>query len=258
VAIAVVVLALAGGLAVWAPWKSPPLLKPTGLTAGASTISSVAFHWANPASGPPPDKYLVLRGGKVIGSVPGSVTSYHTTGLAPDTAYVYRVAAERGGKRSALSAALVVHTAIPPISAARWQGLSTVAIKIIKGRATIQGTKKWTETWVATPKCTSGPCTVRLAAAMNGHRFKVTMARAGAVYRGTAHSNVFPCGKGSTAFPIRSTLRIRVKLKTAQVTNGAWTASDWSGTMTVVSPYTSSGNYYCPASTQTASLSGAP
>jgi hypothetical protein len=99
---------------------------------------------------------------------------------------------------------------------------------------------------------------VRLAVAMNGHNFKVTMARSGASYHGTAHSDVFPCGKGAAAFPIHSTLTIRVRLRTGQVNNGAWAASTWSGTMTVNSPYTSSGNYYCPASKQTASLSGAP
>src|SRR5262249_62354635 len=35
VAVAVVVLGLIAGLLIWAPWKSPPLLRPAGLTAGA-------------------------------------------------------------------------------------------------------------------------------------------------------------------------------------------------------------------------------
>ncbi len=252
----VVVLGLAAGLVIWAPWKSPPLLRPTGLTAGPVTTSSLAFHWSKPATGPDPDKYLILHDGKVIGSVPGTVTSYQTTGLAPDTAYQYRVAAERGGQRSALSAVVVVHTAIPPVSAARLQGTWAVKIKIIKGRSSINGAKKWAETWLANPKCTTGPCTVRLAAALNGHTFKVTLARAGAVYRGKTHADVFPCGSGSTSFPIRSALTVRVALRTAQVDNGAWTASSWAGTLAISSPYTASGNYYCPASQQTASLVG--
>ena len=42
---AVVVLGLLAGLVIWAPWKSPPLLRPTGLTAGPSTTSSVTFRW---------------------------------------------------------------------------------------------------------------------------------------------------------------------------------------------------------------------
>lgn len=256
--VTVVAVGLVAGLVIWAPWKSPPLLRPTGLAAGTPTTSSVAFHWANPPTGPPPDKYLILHDGKVIGSVSGTVTAYRTTGLAPDTPYQYRVVAERGGKRSAQSALLVVRTAIPPVSAARWDGPWTVDAKITRGSGTIHGAKRWTDTWLASPKCTAGPCTVRLSVAMNGHSFKVTMARSGAVYRGQAHTHVFPCGSGANSFPIRSTLTIRIALTTAQVESGAWMATAWGGTMVVVSPYTASGNYYCPAARQTIALAGSP
>jgi len=92
-AAAVVVLGLIAGLLIWAPWKSPPLLRPAGLTAGPSTTSSVAFRWTGPPTGPPPGRYVILRDGQVAGSVPGTVTSYRGTGLAPATAYRYRVAA---------------------------------------------------------------------------------------------------------------------------------------------------------------------
>ena len=251
-----VVVGLITGLVIWAPWKSPPLLRPTGLTAGALTTDSVAFHWSNPATGPLPDKYLIVYNGEVIGSVPGTVTAYQTTGLAPDTPYQYRVVAERGGKRSALSSVLTLHTAIPPVSAARWQGSWTVAAKITRGSSTIHGPKHFTETWLASPQCATGPCSVRLSVAINGHSFKVTMARAGAVYRGTTTKDVFPCGSGANSFPVRSGLTIRVKLTTAQVENEAWTASAWRGTVQVSSPYTASGNFYCPAAHQTIVLTG--
>jgi hypothetical protein len=256
--VTVVVLGLVAGLVIWAPWKSPPLLRPTGLTAGTLTTSSVAFRWSKPPTGPLPDKYLIMYNGEVIGSVAGTVTSYRTTGLAPDTPYQYRVVAERGGKRSAQSAVLVMRTAVPPVSAARWNGQWTVDAKIIRGRSTIHGAKRWTATWLVTPRCAIGPCPVRLSVAMNGHSFKVTMARAGAVYRGRAQAHVFPCGTGAGSFPIRSALTIRVALTTAQVSNGAWVATAWAGTMDVVSPYTASGNYYCPAARQTIALTGSP
>jgi hypothetical protein len=251
----VVVLALVIGLVIWAPWKVPPLLKPTGLKAGTVTVSSIALHWSNPPSGPDPDKYLILHNGKVIGSVPGTVTTYQTSGLAPDTPYQYRVVAERGGKRSAQSALLVVHTAIPPVSAARWDGLWTVKVKIVKGQSTINGAKKWTESWLATPKCTTGPCTVRLSVALNGHNFKVTLSRSGAVYAGKASTHVFPCGSGANSFPIKSSLDIKITVGSADVVSGAWKASSWAGTMVIHSPYTAKGNFYCPASSQTAKLS---
>jgi len=258
VAAAVVVLGLIAGLLIWAPWKSPPLLRPTGLTAGPSTTSSVTFRWARPATGPPPDRYVILHDGQVAGSVPGTATSYRGTGLAPATAYRYRVAAERGGKRSAPSPVIVVTTATPPVSAARLQGPWTVSIKLTRGAAGLTGPPKWNETWQATPKCAAGPCDVRLAGGLNGFAFKTTLTRAGAVYRGKITGNVFPCGKGAKSFPIRSTVRIRLTVAAVRVDNGAWTAGSWSGRMVVTAPYTASGDFFCPASRQVASLTGNP
>lgn len=259
VAIATVaVIGLIAGLVIWAPWQSPPLLRPAGLVAGLSTTSSVAFRWAGPATGPPPDKYLILNDGKVIGSVPGTVTSYRGTGLAPATAYQFRVAAVRGGKRSALSSVLVVATSRPPVSAARLDGRWTVGVKIVQGASDLRGIPKshsWDESWRFSPRCAAGPCAVRLVGHFGRLRFKTTLARAGAVYRGKTVGNVFPCGSGSNAFPIRSTLRIRIRVKTAQVAGRAWSAGSWSGTMGIAAPYTSSGAFYCPASHQTVSLS---
>jgi hypothetical protein len=258
VAAAVVVLGLIAGLLIWAPWKSPPLLRPTGLAAGPSTTSSVTFRWARPATGPLPDRYVILHDGQKAGSVPGTATSYRGTGLAPATAYRYRVAAERGGKRSVPSSVIVVTTATPPVSAARLQGPWTVSIKLTQGASGLTGPPTWTETWQATPKCAAGPCDVRLSGGLNGFAFKTTMTRAGAIYQGKIAGNVFPCGKGSKAFAIRSTVRIRITVATARVDNGAWTAGSWAGRMVVTAPYTASGNFFCPASRQVASLTGNP
>src|SRR5215468_9864725 len=119
---AVVVLGLAAGLVVWAPWTPPPVLRPTGLVVGPSTATSVAFHWSRPRTGPLPDKYLILSVDSPVGSVAGTVTSYQQTGLTPANTYQYRVVAVRGGKRSPESALLTVHTLTPPVSQARLQG----------------------------------------------------------------------------------------------------------------------------------------
>jgi Protein of unknown function (DUF2510)/Fibronectin type III domain len=255
---AVAALALAAGLLLWAPWRSPPLLRPAGLAAGPATPSSVAFHWAAPATGPPPDRYQILHDGKLIGSVPGTVTSYRVAGLAPDTAYQYRVAAVRGGQRSALSAVLLVRTSIPPLSAARLQGAWTVHLTMVRGASTLTGHKSWDESWLASPACVTGPCDVRLSGSINGHAFSTTLSRAGAAYQGTVVGNVFPCGSGSSSFPVRSTAKIQLSVITARVASGSWTASSWAGTMVVNSPYTASGSLYCPASQRTATLSGSP
>ena len=257
VAVAVVLLALVAGLLIWAPWRKPPLLQPTGLAAGTRTTSSVAFHWSGPATGPPPDKYLILHNGKVISSVPGTVTSFHRTGLAPDTAYQYRVAAVRGGKRSALSRVLTVNTKSPPVSAARWQGRWTVSIRITTGADALRGkgAKGWTEAWQAAPACAAGPCTVRLTGGLNRQTFQATLTRTGAVYTGTTTAAVFRCGKAADSVPIKSTLTIRVTVTSAQPVNRAWLAGAWTGRMKISTPYTSTSRFYCNAFKLTTAIS---
>lgn len=255
----VVVIGLVTGLLVWAPWRPPPLLQPAGLAAGTVTTSSVEFHWAGPVTGPPPDRYLILYSGSVIGSVPGTVTSYHAAGLAPDTAYSYRVVAERGGKRSAKSLPLVMTTAVPPLSAARLDGTWSVHVKIIRGAASLTGGPgSWNESWQTNAQCPSGPCAVKMYGTLNGHTFKVTLHRAGALYSGKTVANIFPCGSGANSFPINSTLHFQVKVSSADVTGVAWTASGWKGTLKVSSPYTVSGNFFCNPTHQTITLHGTP
>jgi len=257
VAVAVVLLALVAGVLIWAPWRKPPLLQPTGLAAGIRTTSSVAFHWSGPATGPPPDKYLILHNGKVIHSVPGTVTRFHSNGLAPDTAYQYRVAAVRGGKRSVPSRVLTVNTKAPPVSTARWQGRWTVSIKITKGADALRGkgVKGWTEAWQAAPQCSSGPCTVRLTGGLNRQTFEATLTRTGAVYTGTTKADVFRCGKPVDSVPIKSTLTIRITVTSAQPVHRAWLAGAWTGQMEISSPYTSTSTFYCNAFKLTTSIS---
>ena len=257
VAVAVALLALVVGVAIWAPWRKPPVLQPTGLAAGARTTSSVTFHWSGPATGPSPDKYLILHNGKVISSVPGTITSFHAARLAPDTAYKYRVAAVRGGKRSALSPVLTVNTKAPPISAARWQGRWTVDIRITKGADALRGkgATGWTEAWRTSPACPAGPCTVQVTGGLNRQTFKATLARTGAVYTGTTKADVFRCGESGNSVPIKSTLAIRVTVTSAQPVKGAWLAGAWTGQMEISSPYTSGRTFYCNAFKLTTKIS---
>jgi hypothetical protein len=253
-----VVLAIAAGVVIWAPWRTPPLRPPAGLKADASTTSAVMFRWSDPASGPRPDKYQILSSGKVVGSVAGTVTSYRVGGLAPDTAYQYRVVALRDGQRSALSAVLTVNTAAPPVSTARWQGPWNVNIKIVKGAEALHGksAKGWIESWRASPQCTAGACTVQLTGGLNRHPIEATLTRAGAVYTGQTTAHVFRCGKPGDSVAIRSTLTIRVTLNGAQPSGHAWVASAWDGHMVIASPFTSASRFYCSAFTLTTTLSG--
>lgn len=267
----VAVLGLIVGLVIWAPWQSPPLLRPTGLVAGSSTTSSITFHWSRPATGPAPDRYVILHNGRVTGSVPGTVTSYRSLGLAPATAYQYRVAAVRGGKRSPLSSVLVVSTLVPPVSAGRLQGPWNTQYKVIKMWSAVAGSggtysvgQGWTDSWSFSPKCAAGPCAVVLSGVWTGPGnyaampFTVTLARAGAVYTGTTAAHITKCGPGTGA-PVHNTLTFRITVSKAGVANGTWTASSWDGTMVLSSPYTSaSATTYCPAQSVTTAISGSP
>ena len=259
-AAAVAVLAVIAGVVIWAPWRTSSLQRPTGLKAGTATTSSVKFHWSDPASGPPPEKYQILSSGKVVGTVAGAVTSYWVGGLAPATAYQYRVAALRGGKRSPLSAVLTVNTTAPPVSAARWQGHWSVNIKIVKGADALRGkgAKGWVESWRASPQCPTGPCTVQLTGDLNRHPITATLTRAGAVYTGKTTADIFRCGKPVDSVPVHSTLTIQVTLSSAQADGHAWIASAWRGHMVISSRYASTSTFYCNAFTLNTSLSGAP
>jgi len=256
---AVAVIALTGGLVIWAPWQHPPLLRPAGLAAGRSTTSSVAFHWAKPATGPDPDKYVILYGGAVVGSVPGTVTSYRKTGLYPNTAYTYRVVAVRGGQRSAQSTELTLKTATPPLPAARWQGPWTVHVKIVQGGGALLGPRplRWDDYWQVSPQCAAGPCTVRIHGTFNGRDFTATLARAGAVYTGTTVASSFTCGPPHGRIHEQSTLKFRVTLTAASGgPGGAWTASSWAGRLRASVAYASTTAFYCPAFHLTADLAG--
>src|SRR6516164_11103599 len=169
----VVVAGLVAGLVVWIHRPPPPVLRPAGLVAGPSTANSISFHWARPATGPLPDKYLILSDGRMAGTVAGTATSYRHAGLTPASTYQYRVVAMRGGKRSPQSAALAVSTITPPVSQGRLQGLWDVYAKTI--HATSHG-RSGTMYWNFIPSCATGVCDV-VAHVKNGkYSFKVTLA----------------------------------------------------------------------------------
>jgi chitodextrinase len=81
----------------------------------ARTSTSVLVQWDPSATGPTVDRYLILRDGVQVGSVPGTETSYKDKGLSPATVYEYRVVALSGDVRSAPSTILLVKTLLPPI-----------------------------------------------------------------------------------------------------------------------------------------------
>jgi hypothetical protein len=251
----VVVAGLAAGLVVWAPWTPPPVLRPAGLMAGPATANSITFRWARPATGPLPDKYLILSDGRAAGTVAGTVTSYRKAGLTPASTYQYSVVAIRGGKRSRQSASLAVSTLIPPMSQARLQGQWGVYAKNI---GHIPGNRSGTLGWDFLPVCATGPCNV-VAHVKDGRRsFKLTLTRAGAVYRGHAVANFGGCGPRGNKIPDPATVKFRIRVKDAVGEGQVWAATSLTGTMAGSYKYVSSATFYCPASSFKATLSGTP
>jgi hypothetical protein len=251
----IVVAALAGGLVVWAPWVPPPVLRPGGLAAGPATANSISFHWARPATGPLPDKYLILSNGTVAGSVAGSATSYRRASLTPANTYQYRVVAVRGGTRSAQSAALTVRTLTPPLSQARLQGLWDVFVKNVHQSPQ---SRNGTLYWNLLPKCAAASCAVVAHVQDGKHSFTMTLTRAGAGYRGHAVANFVPCGPKGNSIPDPATLKVRVQASKAVGEGQAWVATKLTGTMLWIYKYVSSATYYCNAASYKSTLSGTP
>jgi hypothetical protein len=249
----VVVAGLVAGLVVWIHRPPPPVLRPGGLAAGPATANSITFHWARPATGPLPDKYLILSDGRAAGTVAGTVTSYRKTGLTPASNYEYRVVAVRDGKRSPQSASLEVNTLVPPMSQARLQGLWSVFVKNI---GHLPGSRNGTMSWDFIPACATGACNV-VAHVKNGkHTFKLKLTRAGAVYRGHTVANLGGCGPRGSQIPDPATVKFRMRIKDAVGEGQEWAATSLAGTMTGSYKYVSSATFYCSAINFKAALSG--
>src|SRR5215469_1546112 len=109
---AVVVVGLAVGLVVWAPWHKVPVA-PAAVHAQSPTATVVLVSWAPSQGGAAVDHYVILRDGRQVGSVPASLTSYTDHGLAPGTAHRYTIVARSGTQRSSPSEAIGVTTLAP-------------------------------------------------------------------------------------------------------------------------------------------------
>ena len=109
---AAVVVGLAVGLFVWAPWHKVPIA-PEAVSAKSPTATAVLVSWTPSQGGATVDHYLILRDGKQVGSVPASQRSYTDNGLAPGTVHRYTIIAASGSQRSSPSEAIRVTTLAP-------------------------------------------------------------------------------------------------------------------------------------------------
>lgn len=84
---------------------------PKNLRVAVQTEDRLGLAWDASSAATEITQYTVYRNGKIVSRLPGNLTSYHDSGLAPDTVYEYAVTAhDRDGQVSALSVPLSART----------------------------------------------------------------------------------------------------------------------------------------------------
>ncbi len=122
--IGVAALGLTAGLLVWAPWHTVPVA-PAAVVGQSPTATSVQVSWAPSKGGSTIDRYLIMRDGAQVGSVPARQTSYLDHGLAPGTTHRYRIIAVSGTQRSQPSVSSAVVRTITPSPVGLQAGAAT-------------------------------------------------------------------------------------------------------------------------------------
>ncbi len=260
-AVGAAVVAAAVALVVIAPWKSPPpVLKPAGLVLDAATTTSVAIRWSSPATGPEPTVYKILRNGQPVGQVPGTTTYFRETGLPPATTFRFQVFAVRGNKRSPRSSVLTVATVTPPVSAGVLDQAWNVHWKVLSAssNANAKVGQTWSDSWTFTPACAAVSCNVSVAGSLNGTPFTTaSLTHSGASYSGNTTVGGY-CTGSSGKIKLTDTMQIQLQVQGAKVESGSWTATSWTGSVTLHIPAASNATLNCSAATVQMDISGTP
>lgn len=230
-----------GALLAVHPWAHPPVLRPTGLAITGRTKSSLAISWSNPASGPSPDSYEIVRDGTVIdANLAGTAMSFTDQELSPDTSYRYQVIAVRDGVQSPGSVAVKGQTVKPPLSAAMLEWNNSVTYKMTSlypadPNWNHQPGNSWQDLWTISPKCSSEACGATLAGNYEGNAFTSTLTRSGTTYSGTAMvKNYVYCQTQSDH--LNGTLTIKITAESAGPHGTDWVVTSFSGDATMYTP----------------------
>jgi hypothetical protein len=175
--------------------------------------------------------------------VPGSTTSYTIQGLSPGHACQCTVAATWGTATSAPSAAVTAATMDPPLN-----GQLPVTVKTLStpgGASSLGVGDHWGDEWTFAPRCSGTACTMTVhadlaAPGFSVKEFTVLMHGSGGRYSGTTKAQISSC----VNVDVNNTITLTVAAGSGGISNGAW--QKWSGAMEVSSPYTVTGDEYCP------------
>jgi len=148
------------------------------------------------------------------------------------------------------------NTPTPKLSAARLAGSWDVTITVLKrpSGGDLKKGDQWTDTWTITPNCSSGACAAAVDAGIgpSGYTyrsFSVDLTRSGAQYSGSTRSKITTCGGDPPlGVWVKNKVALQIEVTSAATYNGAWVATQWTGTMVLHAPYTETGMLtYCPA-----------
>jgi hypothetical protein len=248
------------------PWRAEKLTPPTDLKVQQVTTDSVGFSWLAPANSATPNRYLIFENGERAGSVPGGVTYYNAPELGPATAYEFQVEAVSGADRSPRSASMKATTVTPPPSTGILNGTWQVSFKITKASHKdlffYRRDKTWSDTWKFASLCATNPCAVRLLGRIiDNYNFESNLSLQGSAYSGIAITHNFEyCGYASVGrrYGVPDQLTITIRISKARTLDKIWTATSWTGTLSLFSPYTRSPAAqfkYCKAYTVAANIS---
>jgi hypothetical protein len=219
---------------------APPPIKLSGTKA---TWSTVTFNWSPSPLGPTPSQYVIYDGPSPVATVPGSTTTYTIGGLSPGHGCECTIVAKWGTAASAPSAALTAAALDPPLN-----GELPVVMKTTStpgGDASLSAGDHWDDQWTFAPQCSGTACTMTVhadlaAPGFSVKEFTVLMHGSGSHYSGTAKAQISSC----VNVDVTNTITLNLAANNGGIRNGGWTA--WTGAMDVSSPYTVTGDEYCP------------
>jgi hypothetical protein len=116
----------------------------------------------------------------------------------------------------------------------------------------------WNDSWNFTPACPAATCNVTVNGSLNGDTFAAaSLARAGAGYSGNTTVGGSCSGSGGK-INFTDTMRIQLQVQGAKVQGGTWTATSWTGSVTLHIPAASNATLNCSAATVQMNISGTP
>jgi hypothetical protein len=208
------------------PSPVPTIPAPRGLHASATAVPLVVtVSWISP--GDSALGYRVYRDGEQVGTVPAPRTSFTDTDVRPNHTYTYEVLTRGEGVLQSERVSVAVDVPLPPLSAARVEGVFDVKVHPTSQKGFTQTFKDYTTGWSFDPRCNTGPCRVVWTWTIY-QGIQDTLHRKGAKYDGsdTGKLNV----KCSDTV-VRSTVEIEFRVVKAKAVAGTWTATRLTGTM---------------------------